>query len=120
MITPSLQSIMIYAKDMQKTALFYTKHFNFQSNKEIIDGLIELNSESGNIQILIHQAAKSLKTGQANIKLVFSVVDLNAFKQQAFEKGLVFGVTHQANGYQFSNTKDPDGNSISISSRRYR
>ena len=29
MITPSLQSIMIYAKDMQKTALFYTKHFNF-------------------------------------------------------------------------------------------
>ena len=83
---------MIYAKDMQKTALFYTKYFNFQSNKEIIDGLIELNSESGNIQILIHQAAKSLKTGQANIKLVF----------------------------QFSNTKDPDGNSISISSRRYR
>ncbi|MND48957.1 Glyoxalase-like domain protein [compost metagenome] len=120
MITPSLQSILIYAKDMQKTAFFYTKYFNFQSNKEVIDELIELNSENGTLQILIHQAAKSLKTGQANIKLVFSVLDLDAFKQQALENGLIFGVTHQANGYQFSNTKDPDGNSISISSRLYR
>ena len=30
------------------------------------------------------------------------------------------GAIHQANGYQFANAKDPDKNSVSISSRAFR
>ena len=35
-------------------------------------------------------------------------------------RGLKFGGTRLANGYSFANAKDPDKNSVSISSRAYR
>jgi hypothetical protein len=34
--------------------------------------------------------------------------------------GLKFGATHRADGYSFANAKDPDRNSVSISSRAFR
>jgi len=52
--------------------------------------------------------------------LVFAVEDVEAFKAKSAALGLAFGSTHQANGYAFANAKDPDKNSISISSRAYR
>ena len=116
MTTAILNTIIIYAKDMQRTAQFYQQHFGLISTGEIVDGLIELSAESG-VQILIHQAAKSIKLGQVAVKLSFSVTDVEHFIQHST---LNFGKIHQANGYQFANCKDPDGNSISISSRAYR
>lgn len=85
----------------------------------MVEGLIELTCDSG-AAILIHQAAKSVKLGQAGIKLMFSVEDVEAHKVRCAQAGLIFGATHQANGYVFSNTKDPDGNSVGISSRAFR
>jgi hypothetical protein len=38
----------------------------------------------------------------------------------AATQGLKFGATHQANGYAFANAKDPDKNTVSISSRAFR
>ncbi|MET3118077.1 putative enzyme related to lactoylglutathione lyase [Undibacterium sp. GrIS 1.8] len=118
-MNPQLNAIMIYAKDIQKTADFYQQFFGFSSKPES-EGLVELVSPDGSTMILIHQAAKSLKLGQAGVKLVFSVLDIEAFKAQSLERGLAFSSTHQANGYQFANAKDPDNNSVSISSRAYR
>ena len=115
-----LNTIMIYAKDMNRTAAFYKEHFGFKTSGEIIEGLIELTSEPSGTTILIHQAAKSIKLGQASVKLVFSVKNVEAFKVKRAERGLVFGSTHQANGYEFANAKDPDKNTVSISSREYR
>lgn len=116
MTTAILNTIIIYAKDMQRTAQFYQQHFGLISTGEIVDGLIELSAESG-VQILIHQVAKSIKLGQVAVKLSLSVTDVEQFIQYST---LNFGKIHQAKGYQFANTKDPDGNSISISSRAYR
>jgi predicted enzyme related to lactoylglutathione lyase len=119
-------TIIIYAKNMQATSEFYQKYFGFiaAANGEVVEGLIELNAlnspTSGGVSILIHQAAKSVKLGQAGVKLVFSVEDVEAFKEQSAARGLVFGSTNLANGYSFANTKDPDHNSVSISSRAYR
>jgi hypothetical protein len=48
------------------------------------------------------------------------VANVEQFVAQAATKGLAFGSVHQANGYAFANTKVPDGNSISVSSRQYR
>ncbi len=31
-----------------------------------------------------------------------------------------FGATHSADGYSYANVKDPDKNSVSVSSRSYR
>lgn len=115
-----LGSIIIYARDMQKTANFYMKHFGFIGSGEVSEGLIELNHPYGGADILIHQAAKTVKLGQVGVKLSFHVQDVVAFVTRAKAEGLIFGAIHQANGYAFSNAKDPDKNSISISSRAYR
>lgn len=115
-----LGTVIIYARDMKKTALFYSEHFGFKTTGEVSEGLIELQASDGSAGILIHQAAKSVKLGQVGVKLSFHVRDVEAFATEARQNGLKFGVIHEANGYKFANAKDPDKNSISISSRAFR
>ncbi len=79
-----------------------------------------MRATSSGARIVLHRAAKSLKLGQVAVKLVFDVADIDAFKARAATQGLLFGSTHQANGYAFANAKDPDKNSVSISSRAFR
>lgn len=117
---PPLSTIAIYARDMQRSANFYQRHFGFETSGEVVEGLIELAAPSGGAKIIILQAAKSVKLGQVGVKLSFAVKDVEAFKASAVAQGLKFGATHRANGYAFANTKDPDKNSISISSRDFR
>lgn len=117
---PMLGTIMVYARDMQRSAAFYGTHFGLQTTGEVVEGLIELKAPDGGASILIHQAAKSVKLGQAGVKLCFHVHDVETFKVNALAHGLAFGPTHQANGYAFANVKDPDGNAVSISSRAFR
>jgi predicted enzyme related to lactoylglutathione lyase len=119
MSTP-LGTIIIYARDMQKSAAFYSKHFGFSTSGQVVEGLIELIPNGGGAGILIHQAAKSVKLGQVGVKLSFHVSDLPSFVTAAAANGLKFGAIHQANGYQFANAKDPDSNSVSVSSRAFR
>ena len=115
----SLGSVIIYARDIHQTAAFYSRHFGFETTGEVVEGLIELNAPGG-ASLLILQAAKSVKLGQVGVKLVFNVADVEAFKATSAKQGLKFGATHRANGYSFANAKDPDKNSISISSRSFR
>jgi catechol 2,3-dioxygenase-like lactoylglutathione lyase family enzyme len=115
-----LGTIIIYARDMQKTAHFYCQHFGFQTTGEVIEGLIELRGPTPGASILVHQAAKSVRLGTVGVKLSFHVQDIEAFVRHAHESGLEFGPIHQANGYSFANAKDPDHNAISISSRSFR
>jgi len=117
---PPLGTVIIYARNMHKTAAFYSAHFGFKTTGEICEGLIELHAPSGGAGILIHQAAKSVKLGQAGVKLSFHVSDVIAFATHAATKGLKFGTVHEANGYLFANAKDPDKNSVCISSRAFR
>lgn len=79
-----------------------------------------MESPSGGAWIVIHRAAKSVKPGQVGVKLVFDVADIEAFKARSAALGLEFGSTHQADGYTFANAKDPDKNSVAISSRACR
>jgi len=118
---PPLGTIILYACDMARTAAFYCTHFGFESTGVVHEGLIELRpSGSNGAGLLIHQAAKSVKLGQVGVKLSFHVPDVQGFVTAAATRGLKFGAIHQANGYQFANAKDPDKNSISVSSRAYR
>ena len=115
-----LGTIIIYAKDVQKSAAFYSRHFGFKTSGVVHEGLIELKAANGGADLLLHPASKGVKLGQVGVKLSFHVRDVEAFKLQAASAGLKFGATHQANGYSFANAKDPDKNSISISSRAFR
>ncbi len=115
-----LSTIIIYARDMKKTAEFYRVHFGFKTSGEVIEGLIELHANGGGAGILIHQAAKSVKLGQVGVKPSFQVQDVDAFVLAAARQGLKFGAIHEANGYKYANAKDPDKNPVSISSRAFR
>ena len=121
-MTPTLNMVLIYARDQQKTADFYAKFFGFQQIGGADDGLIELRPPdgSGGAALYIHRAAKSVKLGQVGVKLVFAVPDVEAFKARSAKLGLVFGSTHQGDGYTFANAKDPDKNNVAISSRPFR
>jgi predicted enzyme related to lactoylglutathione lyase len=113
----SFNSIIIYAKNMKETAGFYVKHFELNAVEK--DSLIVLSDQNQQEKIIIHQAAKSVKMGQVCLKLVFSVPNVEKFKNEAKKDGLIFGTTHKGNGYLFANAKDPCKNNISISSREY-
>ena len=116
---PRLKTVLIYARDMQRSARFYQTYFGFEGSGEISEGLITLTSPGG-ASVVIHQAAKGVKLGQVGVKLVFDVEDIEAFKKQSAKLGLKFGASHQANGYSFANAKDPDKNNVAISSRAFR
>ena len=120
LMNAKLGTVIIYARDITKTALFYSKHFGLTTTGEVVDGLIELHAPNGGAGILIHQAAKSVKLGQVGVKLSFHVQNVETFVAEAQKDGLKFGVIHEANGYHFANAKDPDNNSVSISSRAFR
>ncbi|RFU48363.1 VOC family protein [Paraburkholderia sp. DHOC27] len=117
---PALNRILLYARDMQKTCAFYVRHFGFACQWDADGRIAELISPQGGAIMMVHQAAKGQKSGQVLVKLVFDVEDVEGFKEQCAKDGLEFGASHQADGYSFANAKDPDGNSISISSRSFR
>ncbi|WP_341809916.1 VOC family protein [Paraburkholderia phenoliruptrix] len=116
---PALNRILLYAKDIQKTCEFYARHFGFACKLDTDGRIAELVSPHGGAIIMVHQAGKGVKAGQVLVKLVFDVEDVESFKNQCAQGGLEFGPSHQADGYSFANAKDPDGNSISISSRGF-
>ncbi|MBW5415807.1 VOC family protein [Pseudomonas sp. MAG002Y] len=118
---PKLNRIMLYVRDVQVTCTFYERYFGFASKIDVDDLIAELipKDKNGGAIIMVHPAGKGIKVGQAAVKLVFDVKDVDSFKEQCMTQGLRFGITHHADGYSFANAKDPDGNSISISSRAF-
>jgi hypothetical protein len=86
----------------------------------LLEGRIELTSRSGGANILIQQAAKSVKLGQVGLKLVVDVLDIDGLKARSAELGLIVGSRDVATGYTLANTTDSAKNSASISSRVFR
>ena len=64
----------------------------------------------------MHPAAESQKMGQVLVKLSFDVRDVEAFVAEHD----FFGPIHHVPGYEFSNAKDPSGNSIQVTSRAFK
>jgi catechol 2,3-dioxygenase-like lactoylglutathione lyase family enzyme len=117
---PKLHSVVLYVRSIDASIAFYEKHFGYVVRRFEGDRLVELHSPNGGMQINLHQAAKSLRRGQVLVKLGFAVEDVAAFTGHAAQNGLMFGSLHEAQGYHFANAKDPDGNSIGVSSRVFR
>jgi predicted enzyme related to lactoylglutathione lyase len=113
---PQITRVILYVRDIPKVAAFYQRFFNMSPLPGATDSWLELAASSGGCAIALHQAAVSQKSGAA-MKIVFGVADVQSFKLAAEKNGLKFGVVHKAGGLEFSNAKDPAGNSIQISSR---
>ena len=111
-----ISRIILYVRDIPKVATFYQKHFGLKPLPGKEGGWLEIGSPKGGCSIALHQAAASQRRG-SEIKIVFGVKDVHAFKAERAAAGLKFGVVHRSVGHEFSNAKDPAGNSIQISSR---
>jgi catechol 2,3-dioxygenase-like lactoylglutathione lyase family enzyme len=99
---------------------FYVRHFLFVSEDDPDGRMINLIPSTGGSRITLHPAAKSQRMGQVVVKLSFDTKDVADFKAKAAKEGLNFGKIWQADGYEFANAKDPDGNSIQVSSRTFK
>lgn len=115
-----LNRIMLYTRDVDATARFYEQHFGFIRMDDPGDRITELRHPQGGAILMLHKTGKAQKMGQVLVKLVFDVEDVSAHAARCTSDGLAFGPIHQADGYAFANAKDPDGNSISVSSRAFR
>jgi catechol 2,3-dioxygenase-like lactoylglutathione lyase family enzyme len=115
-----LGRLVLYVRDVEATIGFYERHFGYVAERLDGDRIIELVAPDGAANLMIHPAGKGQKMGQALVKLVFDVRNVEAFCIESRAKGLEFGSIHQADGYQFANARDPSGNSISVSNRAFR
>jgi predicted enzyme related to lactoylglutathione lyase len=116
----ALNRLILYARDVEGTVAFYEKHFGFRRMRMPGDRIVELVAQSGGANIMVHAAAKGVRTGQVTVKLVFDVEDVAGFCARSAGDGLVFGAEHLADGYSYANAKDPCGNNIQVSSRAFR
>jgi predicted enzyme related to lactoylglutathione lyase len=115
-----LGRIVLYVRDVEATLAFYERHFGYARSQDEGDRIVELVSQDGGANLMIHPAGKAQKMGQVLVKLVFDVEDVEAFCAGAAANGLAFGPVHRADGYCYANAKDPSGNAISVSSRAFR
>ena len=116
----ALNRLILYARDVEGTVAFYEKHFGFQALRLPGDRIAELVAQHGGANIMVHAAAKGVKTGQVTVKLVFDVEDVAGFCEKSARNGLTFSAEHPADGYSYANAKDPCGNNIQASSRAFR
>ncbi|KMK67231.1 VOC family protein [Puniceibacterium sp. IMCC21224] len=115
----ALGRLIIYTGQIDRMVDFYARHFGFSIVHAASDRIVELRPQNTGITILLHPAAKGQRVGQAIVKLVFDVEDVEAFCEAVRKDGLAFGKIHKADGYVFANAKDPDKNSIQVSSRAF-
>lgn len=118
-MSAQLGRIIIYTKKLEEVADFYCKYFGYHKLRLDGDRIVELVSQGPGSNILLHPMSGGRRDGQTLVKLVFDVEDVEAFCQDAKQRGLKFGTIHQADGYCFANAKDPAKNSISVSSRAF-
>ena len=117
---PALGRVVLYVRDVERSAAFYATHFGYVTQQEAGDRIVELHGPAGAANIMLHTASKSQKLGQVAVKLVCDVADVAGFVAEAKKTGLEFGPLHAGTGYHFANARDPDGNAISVSSRAFR
>lgn len=116
----ALNRLILYARDVEATVAFYETHFGFQVLRLPGDRIVELVALRGGANIMVHAAARGVRTGQVTIKLVFDVEDVAGFCERSAGDGLMFSAAHPADGYSYANAKDPCGNTIQVSSRAFR
>jgi predicted enzyme related to lactoylglutathione lyase len=116
----ALNRLVLYARDVEGTVAFYEKHFGVRVLRLPGDRIVELVARGGGANIMVHAAAKGVRTGQVTVKLVFDVEDVSGFCERSAANGLPFSAEHLADGYSYANAKDPCGNNIQVSSRAFR
>lgn len=86
-MSPSINRIVIYTKNIGKMAAFYERFFDFMPLTTEGERVIELQPRNGGTSLMLLPAARSVKEGQVCVKLVFDVEEVELFRAQAAHKG---------------------------------
>jgi len=116
---PALTRLILYTKQTEHMIAFYQTLFGYTPHRLPGDRIVELRPPGAGMILMLHPAAKSQKQGQAQTKLVFDIADVDGFITQAADQGSPLGPVHKADGYRYSNTKDPSGNTVQVTSRAF-
>ena len=114
MLAP-IARIILYVKNVEKTAEFYQRVFELKIVGSPEKGWIELGA--GGCNIALHQAAKTADFRRSAAKIVFSVKDVAAAKTLLESRGLKLGPIHITPNSTFCNGKDREGNLLAIGNR---
>ncbi|MGO7508269.1 VOC family protein, partial [Rhizobium johnstonii] len=68
-----LKRLVIYAGNVEETSRFYEKHFGFKATSLMGDRIVELVSQDGGANIMLHRAAKGQRSGQSTSKTSLTV-----------------------------------------------
>jgi len=60
----SLNRIVLYVKDVEKTVAFYGKYFRFTASRQDGDRIVELVGDQGGASLMIHPQAKAKSPGR--------------------------------------------------------
>ena len=114
---PPLARLILYVHDMPAVATFYQTYFGYRGAMLDATDVMHLSAPGGGCALTLLPASKGHRRGQSQVKLVFEVADVDAFKQESATRGLQFGVTHRGGTYAYANARDPAQNLIQVSSR---
>ena len=115
-MTFPISRIILFVADVPKVAAFYQRHFGLEPLGPAEEGWLELRAGGCNLAFH-HGKLTPGKRSKSPAKIVFAVTDVREAVDHFAASGLKFGKIHEWNGISFADAKDPEGNSIQISSR---
>lgn len=111
---------MIYARDVGRSAAFYTGLLGFKLVDEFrYEGqamYARLRAPGGDGTIAIHQANEGGSTASPGVRLYFEIQDLDGFCEKLKRKGVYFTQLPKMMpwGWKHAYVDDPDGHEVSL------
>ena len=78
-MSTAITQIILYTKRIEAMIDFYERYFGYTVKHDDNDRLIELVHPMHSVRLLLHLSGKGTREGQACVKLVFDVEDVQAF-----------------------------------------
>lgn len=110
-----LSRVIIFTRDVDRLAKFYSLHFGLEPVGEANDEWTELSA--GACNLAFHRTAEKTDGSDKGIKFVFAADDVAAEKTKLEGVGIKMTKIFTFGNIEMCDGQDPDGNRFQISSR---
>ena len=115
-MTLKLSRIIVFAADLKSLAAFYRDVLGLTPKPTPDDPRTWLEFHTGASSIALHNGGSSEQSGRPS-KIVFYAADVQAARDALNARGANFGRVIKTELFEFCNGTDPEGKTLSISSR---
>lgn len=117
----SLYRVILFARDVEACAAFYSDAFGFRRIESTPSGKGWIELDAGGCRLAFHtRGSRSLSKpapGGGPHKLVFYTADVPAMRKTLLAKGIAMGPLHADATLAFADGSDPEGHRFQISNR---